>query len=56
MDKTHYTKYFGENGLAKFTKLTNLYDEPNEFKKIWKYNPIVKYLYPYIRNLKKFFK
>lgn len=55
-NKIFYTRYFGENGLAKFTKLTNLYDEPNEFKKIWKYNPIIKYLYPYIRNLKKFFK
>ena len=55
-DKIFYTRYFGENGLAKLQKQTDLFDEPNLVKKIWNYNPIIKYLYPYLRNLKKLFK
>ncbi len=55
-DKIFYTRYYGENGLAKLQKQTNLFDEPNSIKKIWNYNPIIKHLYPHLRKLKKLFK
>ena len=55
-DKVIYTKYYGENGLARIKKLTNLYDDPNPIKKIWKYNFFVKLIYPYLRKIKKIFK
>ena len=55
-DKVIYTKYYGENGLARIKKLTNLYDDPNPIKKIWKYNFFVKLVYPYLRKIKKIFK
>ena len=51
MEKTHYTKYFGENGLGKFYKLSNLFEEPNPYKKLWNYNILIKILYPYLRKL-----
>ena len=51
-----YTKYYGENGLAGIKKLTNLYDDPNPSKKIWKYNFFIKLIYPYLRKIKNFFK
>ena len=35
-EKIFYTKYFGENGLAKFEKLSNFLDTTNHNKKIWK--------------------
>ncbi len=53
MEKTHYTKYFGENGLGKFYKLSNLFEEPNPYKKLWNYNIFIKILYPYLRKLAK---
>ena len=56
IDKVAYTKYYGENGLAKIKKFTNLYDDPNPIKKIWKYNFFVKLIYPYLRKIKNFFK
>jgi len=51
MEKTHYTKYFGENGLGKFYKLSNLFENPNPYKKLWNYNILIKILYPYLRKL-----
>ena len=55
-EKIFYTKYFGENGLAKLEKLCEFLDPPNYNKKIWKYNPIIKFLYPYLRSIKKIIK
>ena len=52
-EKIFYTKYFGENGLAKLQKLTNFGDEQNQHKLIWNYNPLVKFIYPYLRFIKK---
>ena len=52
-EKIFYTKYFGENGLAKLQKLTNFGDEQNQHKLIWNYNPLVKFTYPYFRFIKK---
>ena len=52
-EKIFYTKYFGENGLAKLQKLTNFGDEQNQHKLIWNYNPLVKFTYPYLRFIKK---
>ena len=52
-DKILYTKYFGENGLAKLKKLTNLFDEPNANIEFWNYNILFKILYPYLRFIKK---
>jgi len=52
-DKVNLTKYFGENGLGKIYKLTDLYDEPNPARKIWNYNILIKIIYPYLRKLKK---
>ena len=54
-DKVFYTQYFGENGLAKLQKETDLFDQPNPVKKMWNYNPLIKYLYPFLRRLKKLF-
>ena len=52
-EKIFYTKYFGENGLAKLQKLTNFGDEQNQHKLIWNYNPLVKFIYPCLRFIKK---
>ena len=52
-DKVYFTKYFGENGLGKMYKLTDLYDEPNPVRKIWNYNILIKVIYPYLRKIKK---
>jgi len=56
IEKVTYTKHYGENGLAAIKKLTNLYDNPNPVKKIWKYNFFIKLIYPYLRKIKKIFK
>lgn len=53
--KIFYTKYFGENGLAKFEKLSDFLDTPNKNFSIWNYNPLIKFLYPYLRFIKKLF-
>lgn len=55
-EKIFYTKYFGENGLAKLEKLTDIFDEPNKGKDIWNYNIFLKILYPTFRTLKRMIK
>ncbi|MDB4232607.1 class I SAM-dependent methyltransferase [Candidatus Pelagibacter sp.] len=51
-----YTRYYGENGLAKLLKYSNLFDEPNKISKLWNYNIFIKILYPYLRKISKIFK
>jgi hypothetical protein len=51
-----YTRYYGENGLAKLVKYSNLLDEPIPVSKIWNYNIFIKILYPYLRRISKYFK
>jgi hypothetical protein len=53
VEKTLYTKYFGENGLGKLYKLAEFMEEANQVKKIWNYNPIIKIIYPFLRKIKK---
>ena len=55
-EKIFYTKYFGENGLAKFEKLTEFLDMPNENKYIWTYSYLSKFSYSFLRKLRKVFK
>ena len=52
-EKIFYTKYFGENGLAKLEKLSGFLDKQNQYKSTWNYNPLIKLIYPYLRFLKK---
>ena len=52
-EKTLYTKYFGENGLGKIYKLSEFNEEANQANNIWKYNPIIKIIYPYLRRVMK---
>tara|TARA_B100000767_G_scaffold273762_1_gene304867 strand:+ start:2883 stop:3563 length:681 start_codon:yes stop_codon:yes gene_type:complete len=56
IEKTFYTRYYGENGLAKLLKYTDLLDEPNQINKLWNYNIFIKILYPYLRKISKIFK
>tara|TARA_B100001093_G_C26754387_1_gene982639 strand:+ start:363 stop:1061 length:699 start_codon:yes stop_codon:yes gene_type:complete len=56
MEKVYYTKYYGENGLGKFYKRSNLFEEPNPDNKLWNYNNLIKYFYPYLRKLSKIIK
>lgn len=56
LEKTTYTKHFGENGLGNFYKTAKLFEKPNLKKKIWNYNIIIKILYPYLRKIKKLIK
>ena len=51
MEQVYYTKYYGENGLGKFYKLSDLFEGPNHYKKLWKYNILIKIMYPYLRKL-----
>ncbi len=51
-----YTRYFGENGLAKLTKLSDLFTEANKVNKIWNYNILIKIIYPYLRKISKLLK
>ena len=53
IEKTLYTKYFGENGLGKIYKLVDFNIEANKTKKIWNYNIAIKIIYPYLRKFKK---
>ena len=53
IEKVLYSKYFGENGLGKIYKLVDFNTEPNETKKIWSYNILIKVIYPYLRKIKK---
>mgnify|MGYP001165345805 FL=1 len=55
-ENVFYTKYFGENGLAKLLKLSELFSQPNDIKKIWSYNIFIKIAYPYLRKLRKLFR
>ena len=55
-ENVFYTRYFGENGLAKLLKLSELFSEPNNIKKIWSYNIFIKIIYPYLRKLRKLFR
>lgn len=55
-EKIFYTKYFGENGLAKLEKLSGFLDKQNKYKSTWNYNPLIKLIYPYLRFLKKILK
>ena len=52
-EKVLYSKYFGENGLGKIYKLVNFNVEANKTIKIWNYNPLIKIIYPYLRQIKK---
>tara|TARA_B100000795_G_C22722812_1_gene408191 strand:+ start:245 stop:925 length:681 start_codon:yes stop_codon:yes gene_type:complete len=56
IEKTFYTRYYGENGLAKLLKYSDLLDEPNQINKLWNYNIFIKILYPYLRKISKIFK
>ena len=52
-EKIFYTRYFGENGLAKLEKLNGFLDKQNQYKSTWNYNPLIKLIYPYLRFFKK---
>jgi len=45
-----------ENGLAMIHKKNNFGDRPNEVKKIWNYNFILKIIYPYLKKISNFLK
>jgi len=53
IEKTLYTKYFGENGLGKIYKLVNFNEDANQYNKIWNYNLLIKMIYPLLRKIKK---
>jgi 23S rRNA U2552 (ribose-2'-O)-methylase RlmE/FtsJ len=52
-EKALYSKHFGENGLGKIYKLVDFNVEANKTTKIWNYNPLIKIIYPYLRQIKK---
>ena len=55
-EKIFYTRYFGENGLAKLEKLSDFLDEQNHYRSIWNYNPLIRFIYPYLKGIKKIFR